>query len=212
MTWEEIGIFGIDKTGKKYMLCPKCKESRKKENQRKLCLTVNNEIGNRWYKCHNCSFSGNLDLMKDLSKVKEKSRMPDEIPMVYSQEVQNFLFKKDIPPNIAREQKLYEIKNGENTFLCFPVFYRNQIVNVKFRNLGFGINNAPKFYQINKDDGAMFVFSGLDDIDTDHKEVIITEGETDKLTWISAGYKNVISVPQGAPAINAKNLDRKSVV
>lgn len=41
-------------------------------------------------------------------------------------------------------------------------------------------------------------FYGLDDI-SDKEEIIIVEGEMDKLALEEAGFLNVASVPEGAP-------------
>ena len=46
--------------------------------------------------------------------------------------------------------------------------------------------------------GAEKVLFGLDDI-RDESTIIIVEGELDKLAMEEAGYRNVVSVPDGAP-------------
>ena len=46
--------------------------------------------------------------------------------------------------------------------------------------------------------GAEKIFYGLDDIEG-CQEIIICEGEIDKLSFEEAGFRNVISVPDGAP-------------
>lgn len=51
-TWESVDIQTKGKTGRFYVVCPKCSSDRKKKNI--PCLTVNDEVGNRWWKC----FSG----------------------------------------------------------------------------------------------------------------------------------------------------------
>ena len=47
--------------------------------------------------------------------------------------------------------------------------------------------------------GAEKILYGLDDI-TGHSEIIIVEGEMDKLAMMEAGIRNVVSVPDGAPS------------
>ena len=47
--------------------------------------------------------------------------------------------------------------------------------------------------------GAEKILYGLDDI-VGQSEVIIVEGEMDKLAMMEAGIKNVVSVPDGAPS------------
>lgn len=64
------------------------------------------------------------------------------------------------------------------------------LINVKYRTLD------KRFWQAR---GAEKVLYGLDDI-ANAAEVIIVEGEMDKLALEEAGMKNVVSVPDGAPA------------
>ena len=47
--------------------------------------------------------------------------------------------------------------------------------------------------------GAEKILYGLDDI-TGQSEVIIVEGEMDRLAMMEAGIRNVVSVPDGAPS------------
>lgn len=52
MTFEEQGIKTKHNAGARYAtICPQCSYLRKDTNKKKECLTVNNEVGNRWYKC-----------------------------------------------------------------------------------------------------------------------------------------------------------------
>lgn len=48
--------------------------------------------------------------------------------------------------------------------------------------------------------GAEKVLFGLNDI-VGQPEIIIVEGEMDKLALEEAGYTNVVSVPDGAPQV-----------
>ena len=47
--------------------------------------------------------------------------------------------------------------------------------------------------------GAEKILYGLDDV-RDSAEIIIVEGEMDKLALEEAGFRNVVSVPDGAPS------------
>jgi twinkle protein len=73
--------------------------------------------------------------------------------------------------------------------LVFPYVRDGEIVNAKYR----GPNKS--FWQVK---GAEKVLYGLDDC-VDCEEIIIVEGEFDKLAFEEAGYTNVVSVPDGAP-------------
>lgn len=207
MDWKQIGIKDEIKEGKNYVKCPQCSHKRHGENKNKPCLTINEELNNHWYKCHNCGWSGNLDTQEKYRKVQEKSAIPQSIPEVYHKSVQTFLFDKGISVLTARKEQIYHREIGGIDYVCFPVMYHNQIVNYKCRNLGYLKNDKPKFFQASKDDGALYCFYGMDSIDYDIKELIICEGETDFLTWKECGYNNVISVPMGAFNPNSKNIN-----
>lgn len=72
------------------------------------------------------------------------------------------------------------------------------LVNCKYRSL---INK--KFWQ---EKGAEKILYGLDDI-KESNEIIIVEGEIDKLSMEQAGLTNSVSVPGGAPQkVSTKEL------
>jgi twinkle protein len=87
------------------------------------------------------------------------------------------------------------------------------LVNVKYLNLNWKEGDkGPKWFQLQKDLGTRIIPFGLqlfhfDYEDTKKKKIVFcTEGEIDMLTWIEAGYENIISVPQGAPSTKAKDF------
>lgn len=53
--------------------------------------------------------------------------------------------------------------------------------------------------------GAEKILFGLDDI-AGQPEVIIVEGEMDKLAFEEAGFLNVVSVPDGAPQVLSRSV------
>ena len=73
--------------------------------------------------------------------------------------------------------------------LCFPYMRDGELINIKYRG------PDKTFWQVK---GAEKILYGLDDI-VGEEEVILVEGEMDKLALEEAGFKNVLSVPDGAP-------------
>ena len=73
--------------------------------------------------------------------------------------------------------------------LVFPYMRDGQLVNIKYRG------PDKSFWQVK---GAEKILFGLDDI-AGQREIIIVEGEMDKLALEQAGIRNVVSVPDGAP-------------
>jgi len=80
--------------------------------------------------------------------------------------------------------------------LIFPYFRNGELVNRKYRTI------AGKHFRLEA--GCELVLYGLDDIDSE-KSLIWVEGELDKLAVEVAGFRNAVSVPNGAPAPGAKN-------
>lgn len=214
-SFAELGI--KEESGKvRYITtCPQCSHTRKKKNV--PCLTVNNEPGNRWWHCNHphCSWSGNLDLHDKFKQVQEKSHMPGQIPELYSREVMDYWKKRGIDYRICIKEKVFEYSIGgdQKPIIGFPVFINLTLVNVKYLNIRWKEgDDGPKWWQLNKDYGTKILPWGLQSLqfeDEQPKTVLWTEGEIDRLTWMTAGYKNVLSEPQGAPSVKSTDFKDK---
>jgi twinkle protein len=75
--------------------------------------------------------------------------------------------------------------------IVFPYRRAGETVNCKYRAI-----ESKTFWQSKGGDKVLY---GLDDI-ADSEQVIIVEGEMDKLAFEQAGFRNCVSVPDGAPA------------
>lgn len=216
MTFAELGIEERPGIRLYYTTCPVCSHTRKKKTD--PCLSVCNEEGNRWYKCHNdsCNFQGNLEVHDKYKEVKEKSRMPSSQNAVkaYSKDVSAYFNSVGITTPTLLKEDVYE-PSGRSKLVGFPYYISLTLVNVKFLNLE-SAKGKPKWFQLPKTIGTKLCFWGLQNLDinkdTKRKEpnyLIIAEGEKDTLTWKECGYRNAVSVPQGAPAINAKDFKKE---
>jgi len=80
--------------------------------------------------------------------------------------------------------------------IAFPYKRNGEVVNVKYRTL------SKKFWQEKNAEKILF---GYDQVVEAHgprpQELIIVEGEMDVLALYEAGFTNVVSVPDGAPAV-----------
>lgn len=194
------------------MACPDCNDTRKNKN--KKSLSVNVDPDNPWWKCHNCTFSGNLKAYKKYNEVREYANIPRELPEVYSKPVMDFLKSKGISVQTAKDEHIYEAKN--NGHLVFPYFKGYNLVNAMFRPLDKDKDGKKKHpYQVPRDKGSEMVFWGLNKYDSEYRNpydkkpcLIISEGQTDRLSFLEAGFKNVLSVPSGAPSPNSKTLEK----
>lgn len=176
-------------------LCPKCSHLRTRRNQNTKCLSINTETGA--FKCHHphCDHQGYLDgtgKLPPAPKAKPKIKLPEsDLP-----EWASLIFKsRGISPEVLKRNNI----KANNKEIIFPYFRDGKVVNAKYRS------RDKKFRQ---ESGADKIFYGLDDI-VDQKEVIIVEGEFDKLALEQASYLNVISVPDGAPDVKSKNYASK---
>lgn len=211
-SFEDLKISPV-KSGRYTTTCPKCSPDRKPEHRKSHCLTVNNEVGNRWFNCNHCGHSGNLDIMERFDKVYQKARMPKVRPSLFSKDVQTWLDLKQISAQTALKCGCYEVKNIDGTYsIAYPYYWRKTLRNVMFRRPVYekGKTDGPREWQISKEHGTETIFWGLDDIDfTDCNELIITEGQSDRMSWVEAGYKNVISLPMGGINAGTTNVDKK---
>ncbi|XP_022721264.1 primase homolog protein isoform X2 [Durio zibethinus] len=88
-------------------------------------------------------------------------------------------------------------KSGDQAVIAFTYRRNGAVVGCKYRTL------EKKFWQ---EKGTKKWLYGLDDIE-EAAEVIIVEGEIDKLAVEEAGLHNCVSVPSGAPQmVSAKEL------
>ncbi|KAL3682193.1 hypothetical protein R1sor_000215 [Riccia sorocarpa] len=104
-------------------------------------------------------------------------------------EVVEWFHERGISQATLEDNQVRCINATGDVVIAFPYTRDGEIVNCKFRSVD------KKFWQVK---GAEKVFYGLDDI-KHSKEIIIVEGEIDKLTLYEAGYTNCVSVPDGAP-------------
>jgi len=212
MEFTELGIEVKADKVRWTTICPKCNDTRQKHKNAQ-CLTVNNEPDNRWFLCHHCSYSGNLDIMDKYDKVQEKSRMPKQIVETYSKEVREYLEKRGIDQKTALKEKIFSYNMGTKPIMGFPFYINLTLVNVKYFNVRWKPgDDGTKWWQMPRKEGTKSIFLGMQSLSFDEgekKEVIITEGEWDWLTWKQCGYKNVVSVPMGAPSATAKEFTKE---
>lgn len=216
MQFEDLGIRTRPGRTRYYTICPFCNHTREKHKDPQ-CLTVNDEPGNRWYKCHHCGRSGNLDIEDRYSAVIEKSNIPSQ-ERAYTMETREYFQKRGISINTAKKARLYETTSNKRTIIGFPYFMNLTLVNVKFLNPKWKKGDkGPKWWQMPKDLGTRILPFGMQLIKThddlgrkyNNNILIITEGEWDMLTWLECGYPNVVSVPMGAPDLRSKNFDKE---
>jgi twinkle protein len=176
--------------------CPECSHTRTK-NRHDKPLSYDTE--RKIFFCHHCGWKGSDAPMEFTSK-KIAYRRPDYRPEPTENERLNeFFAKRGIPVEVIRRNQIEARKvwmpqtEKEERVICFPYYRDGEIVNVKYRT-------ADKLFKM--ESGAELILYGLDDLDPT-EPLIFVEGEIDKLSAEAAGFRNCVSVPNGAKS----NLD-----
>jgi twinkle protein len=184
--------------------CPQCSPSRKKS--RYPCLNVNLAKG-LWH-CWHCDWAGSL-------KNGEESQAQFTRRPVYRKPIapvpspkpglKEWFDARSIPWEIVQRRGItltrvyFRDLEDEADAIAFPYYRNGELVNVKYRTL------HDKYFRMVPQ--AERILYGIDDI-TD-ETLIWCEGEADALAIEAAGYRSVVSVPDGAPAPGSKDYSSK---
>ncbi len=201
--FEDFGINGIvsGKFGEQRTTCPRCSSQRKSSHKNIKCLSVNAEKGT-WF-CHHCGYSGGLFEKKEFKQfnpqpVKTNAVSPSD--KVYQWFESRGISKEIVERNKITVEKVFLTQLGkEDTCICFNYYMGEKLVNIKYRN-------PQKVFQQIK--GGSKIFYKLNDLEK-QTEVIITEGETDALSFEVAGYLNAVSVPDGGINPEVRQIQTK---
>lgn len=197
-------------SGEYRVLCPKCQGG--SSGEKSLSVTIEPEKKSAKWNCFraSCGFSGGCHTdMKNLASksaflVPPSSRKRKEEPIVrpqvelepLTQDMLDFFSSRGIRKETLERNKVscvetYDpVLKKKSRVIGFPYHTHDMLVNVKFRTLD------KRFWQVK---GAEKMLYGLNDV-VGESEIIIVEGEMDKLAMEEAGVTNVVSVPDGAPA------------
>ena len=201
--FEDFGISLGGRSGEEIKVpCPKCSHTRKKSSY--PCLNVNTQKG--VFYCHHCGWSGGLEsgvINQSAPIARRTYHKPEFRPTALSVVAHDFFEKRGITIDVlirnqvALERVWMPQIEDEATAIAFPYRKGGEIVNVKYRD------NAKNFRQVAGAQKVLYKYDDIADV------TIICEGEIDALSCEVAGFTNAISVPDGAPAPDAKNFDNK---
>ena len=199
---KKLEELGIANNGKKKQFCPECHANR--TNQRDKSLSVD------WDKCiahcHYCGksfFFGKTEKIYHSTKAAQPTRQetkgykkPGRLANEDSidKNMKQWFVNRGIPAQIAEAEGITKVcrrmpQTGKvESCIVFPYIVDGELVNRKYRD-------GAKNFML--ETGAKLVPWRIDHIQ-DTAECIITEGEMDALSFVVAGYDNVISVPNGA--------------
>ncbi len=179
-------IYNID-FNNKMSICPECSINRKKKTAKDLQYYSDTNTGY----CFHCSttfFEYKPYENKQYVKIEWKNKTG------LSDKLVKFFEGRSLMQETLIEMKVYSDKEFIPQFkkdievICFPYFLDSELKNIKFRG-------AKKSWKLVS--GAELIFYNIDCL-KECNEVIITEGEIDCLSFIQNGFKNCLSVPNGA--------------
>lgn len=201
-TFQDFGIeVPAGSSEEVFTTCPQCSPNRK--HSKAKCMSVNTAKG-VWV-CHHCDWRGTLKGGTE-DAGRKIYRRPTWTPSTApSQPLQDWFAGRGISAAIVAQEGIalveHYLAQVEDRVPCiaFPYRKRGDVVNVKYRGLA-----TKAFQQVA---GAEKVLFRQDCIT--RESVVIVEGEMDALSLVQAGITSVVSVPDGAPSVSAKNYAAK---
>ncbi len=203
-TWPDLGIeLPPGAVGEIDTTCPQCSPTRKKSRAR--CLSVNTLTG--CYFCHHCGWAGALGSdaggygapLRHVTPSPAAKRMyatPDPLSdSPLPPEVARWFAARGIPEPILADAGV----RWADGAILFPYWRHGTLVNIKHRTLD------KRFWMVA---GAERILYGLDGI-VSADIILIVEGEIDALTIRAVGGPPCVSVPDGAPANDARHYETK---
>jgi twinkle protein len=208
-TFAEYGIEVHGSRGEVRAVCPRCAPQRKPVHQREKDLAVNIDEG-VWH-CHHCGWAGGLgseDAWRErppITPTYTPPRPPAESDSILPRAILAWFAKRGIPDwvladrHITAGAEFCPQLGREVTAIRFPYSRDGELVNIKFRG-------PEKTFWMSK--GAERILYGLDDI-AGAEEIVIVEGEMDKLAIDAVQGPACVSVPDGAPPPETKHYATK---
>jgi twinkle protein len=202
-SWDELGIEiprgkSYATTDVKIKGCPECEKLGKNFKDFSISVIPSEGYG----KCHKCGTRFIIRKERQNYKAKEQTYQKPSIKNItkLSEESLKYLMDRKISQAAINEVKLCENAQG---FIGFPYFENDEIVNIKFRNTALD----KKERRFSQSPGGKHVMYNYDNAKK-HTKVLITEGEIDVLSWVTAGVPFAVSVDSGAPN-PGDNIDKK---
>ncbi|KAL8214082.1 hypothetical protein R6Q57_003531 [Mikania cordata] len=207
---KEIGIeCGSCRPGQTYSLnCPMCNGG--DSGEKKLALFIADD-GNAVWTCFRakCGWKGSTrgsadvkssyNRMNKLTKVKKIKEITERElklePLCH--DLCEYFAERMISKETLQRNSVMQRRYENQIVIAFTYRRKGELISCKYRDL------AKHFWQ---ETDTQKILYGLDDIEG-ARDVIIVEGEMDKLAMEEAGFRNCVSVPDGAPQkVSSKDL------
>jgi len=193
LTSKTVYDLDLKKANENPMPCPDCDANRKHKGSKSFSFNAKKGTGF----CLNCEsrFVEYRPFVKKIEYIvpqyKNKTDLSDNAVKWFSGRMinQDTLAKMKVYSDTEFMPQI----NKSTGVICFPYFYGDTLVNIKYRD------NRKNFKLVKDAELILYNINCLEKA----TEVIITEGEIDCLSFIEVGIENCISVPNGAN----KNLE-----
>ena len=198
-------------------VCPSCKGKGSKGFEGQTLSVSIDEKGVVWYcnRQNKCGFQGSYQFPNPIidfrKKIKPKSYVKPTFKPIdgaIDGRIKQWFKERGISETTLKHFKVtskLRYEHGmqqDRVWACFPYYdLKNEIVNVKYRTI------TDKLFAQEKNSEQTFY--GLGQIEKETKDILyIVEGEIDALSLYEAGYKNVVSIPNGG--ISPKSVGKLS--
>ncbi|KAG0515581.1 hypothetical protein BDA96_10G290700 [Sorghum bicolor] len=205
------------------MLCPQCNGGSSEELS--LSVYIRKDGMNATWNCFRskCGWRGFIQADGVTNISQGKTDIESETDQeVESKKTANKVYRKVIEEDLNLEPLCDELVEYFSTrMISAETLRRNKVMQRNWNNkisIAFtyrrdGVLVGCKYRAVDKtfsqEPNTEKIFYGLDDIKRAH-DVIIVEGEIDKLSMDEAGYRNCVSVPDGAPPkVSSKIPDKE---
>ena len=192
--WRELNIDTRGRSsGTLKTRCPECHDTRRNKADKSLSVNLDKGL----YLCHHCGWSGKAEshgarIVRSMNLPKKSYRKPNYETGEPQDKLIAWFQARGISEATVRRNRIearsVKFDEREERAIAFPFIRKGQIVNVQYRT-------TDKRFKLEA--GCELVLYGLDDIQAG-EPLIFVEGQIDKLSLEEAGYKNCVSVPNGA--------------
>ncbi|XAR50779.1 DNA helicase [Bertholletia excelsa] len=185
-----------------HLICPMCKGG--DSGEKSLSLFISADWNVAMWTCFRgkCGWRGTTrasaegkstySKMNQISKVKQLRKITEkdlELEPLCN-ELRAYFAERMISEETLRRNGVMQRRSENQIVIAFPYRRDGVLVSCKYRDV------TKRFWQ---ERDTEKIFYGLDDI-KDASDIIIVEGEMDKLAMEEAGFRNCVSVPDGAPS------------
>ncbi|KAJ9558195.1 hypothetical protein OSB04_012809 [Centaurea solstitialis] len=179
-----------------HLICPLCKGGESKE--RSLSFHINQNEKLAMWRCFNfeCGWAGHV--LADVGRAQDgvyrvnfPKKMTEENLRLepLGDALIEYFAERMISAEILEKNSVMQTIDDKNV-IAYTYRRNGELVNCKFRSV-----TSRKFWQAKHGERILY---GLDGI-KEGNEIVIVEGEIDKLSMEQAGILNCVSVPDGAP-------------